>query len=97
MQKAATSSPTCGRVSTGSTTVVREGINISAGFTANVEAELRVGGLAETERFVAMALRAPVSTAACTSVQLRRSEAARRRLVFTIRTIQWAIERLRAP
>jgi hypothetical protein len=32
----------------GFSTVVREGINISAGFTANVEAELRVGGLAET-------------------------------------------------
>ncbi|PYR32217.1 MAG: hypothetical protein DMF90_24045, partial [Acidobacteria bacterium] len=28
--------------------VVREGINLSTGFTANVEAELRVGGLAES-------------------------------------------------
>src|SRR5262249_40089299 len=32
----------------GFSTVVREGIQLSAGFTANVEAELRVGGLAET-------------------------------------------------
>ncbi|HEY7169881.1 MAG TPA: TonB-dependent receptor [Vicinamibacterales bacterium] len=32
----------------GFTTVVRDGINLSAGFTANVEGELRVGGLAET-------------------------------------------------
>ena len=31
----------------GFSTVVREGILLSAGFTANIEAELRVGGLAE--------------------------------------------------
>src|SRR3989442_1313712 len=28
--------------------VVRQGVNLTAGFTANVEAELRVGSLAET-------------------------------------------------
>src|SRR5947208_451949 len=32
----------------GFSTVVREGILLSAGFTANIEAELRVGGLAES-------------------------------------------------
>jgi carboxypeptidase family protein len=32
----------------GFSTVVRDGINLSAGFTANVEAELRVGGVAES-------------------------------------------------
>jgi hypothetical protein len=32
----------------GFTTVVREGIRLSAGFAANVDAELRVGGVAET-------------------------------------------------
>src|SRR5262245_44234430 len=32
----------------GLSTVVREGIQLSAGFTANVDAELRVGGVAET-------------------------------------------------
>src|SRR5262245_27939897 len=32
----------------GLTTVVREGIVLSAGFTANVDAELRAGGIAET-------------------------------------------------
>jgi carboxypeptidase family protein len=32
----------------GFTSVVREGVNLSAGFTANVEGELRVGGLAES-------------------------------------------------
>ena len=32
----------------GFATVVREGIRLSAGFTANVEGELRVGGIAET-------------------------------------------------
>jgi outer membrane receptor protein involved in Fe transport len=32
----------------GLTTVVREGIVLSAGFTANIDAELRVGGVAET-------------------------------------------------
>src|SRR5881409_2913871 len=32
----------------GFSTVAREGVNLSAGFTANVEAELRVGGVAET-------------------------------------------------
>jgi hypothetical protein len=32
----------------GLTTIVREGIQLSAGFTANVDAELRAGGIAET-------------------------------------------------
>src|SRR5262245_597783 len=32
----------------GLSTVVREGIQLSAGFTANVDAELRVGGVEET-------------------------------------------------
>jgi len=32
----------------GFTTVVRDGITLSAGFTANVEGEMKVGGLAET-------------------------------------------------
>src|SRR6185436_2156756 len=32
----------------GFSTVVREGIQLSAGFTANVDAELRPGGIAET-------------------------------------------------
>ena len=49
-----TTSASCGLASTrhvhlpGFRTVVREGIQLSAGFTANVDAEMRVGSIAET-------------------------------------------------